>query len=289
VSQTSLDDAMATLSAAVLEESEHPSPDELLAYQAGELSQDDHIRLQGHLAWCSECAGTIVDLASWPKIELRDPALARTASEEAEDWKAIQQRLSPTGACDEDPPPAPIPVTAPWPGASPLPTVPRSYGLIHLMAAALLIAVVGLSFQVVRLSHRPVSSRTVAAETPQANVFVVDLEPVGTAGGTRTSQAGRPNAPETSVPTGVGMVVFLLVQEDLRQFSGYAVELRGADGGIFWHSEGLVSLPEGGFSIAVPLAAIPSNEIEIRLYGIDREERELLSTYQTSIRRAPAH
>jgi hypothetical protein len=289
VSRTALDDAMAALSAAVLEDSEHPCPDELLSYQAGKLAGDAHTRLQEHLAWCSECARTIVDLASWPDIELRDPVLERTAAEEAADWQVIKRRIAGDAACNSDPVPDPVPVTIPRRDDSRPPVSSRSYGPIHLLAAALLLAVIGLSFQVAKLSRWPASTQPVTAETPQANVFVVDLEPVGTAGGTRTSQAKRSNTPETSVPTGVGMVVFLLVQEDLRRFADYAVEFRGADGKVFWQSEGLVSLPEGGFSISVPLAAIPSNEIEIRLYGVDREERELLSTYRTGIHRAPVH
>lgn len=270
MSPTTLDDAMAALAADTLEDGEHPSPDELLAYQAGELDDALGARLREHLAWCSECARTVVDLAAWPDVELRDPELERTATEEADDWQAIRKRLG--LAKEEAPVPAPVPFVRP-PSADPAPAR-RAWGPVHLLAAALLLAVVGLSVQMARLSRRP--------PTPQANVFVVDLEPAGDDAVVRTSDAAR----ETKVPAGMGTVVFLLVRDDVRPFDDHAVELRGADGEIFWQTGGLVRAPEGGFSVAVPVAALPSDDVEIRLYGVGAGgERELLATYRTRVGR----
>lgn len=304
MSQTTLNEAMAALTAGILEDTtledgKHPTVDELLAYQAGELGDAAaHGRLQEHLAWCSACAETVVDLASWPDVELRDPDLERTVAEEGEDWQAIQRRFGQSDNVHDDtasddtasddtasddtasddtasdvPPPAPF--QPPRPAVDLPPPVPRrSYGPIHLLAAALFLAVVGLSVQVARLSSPPA-----AMGTPVANLFVVDLEPVGVA-------ATRNDIQGTDVPAGMGTVVFLLVQEDLRPFDDHAVELRGEDGEIFWQAGGLVSPPEGGFSVAVPLADLPSDALEIRLYGVAGGQRELLATYRTRIERA---
>jgi len=288
VSRTALDDAMAVLSA-VLEDSEHPSPDELLAYQADQLAADARTQLQEHLAWCSECAQTIVDLASWPDVELRDPSLERTAAEETGDWQAIQRRIARGHVSGGAPAPATVRLMVPRQAAPKPPVSSFSFGPIHLLAAVLLLAVIGLSFLVAKLSRWAPLTKAAIVDAPRANVFVVDLEPASTASGTRTAEAGRPDTPETAVPGGVGTVVFLLVQNDLRRFEDHAVELRGADGKVFWQTGGLVSLPEGGFSIGVPLAAVPSNEIEILLYGVNGKGRELLSTYRTRIRRAAAN
>ncbi len=41
----------------------------------------------------------------------------------------------------------------------------------------------------------------------------------------------------------------------------------------------------GGFSVAVPLAALPSAAVEIRLYGVDGGDRVLLASYRTRIER----
>ena len=280
MSQTTLEDAMATLTAAALEDGDHPSPEELFAYHAGKLAADAFDRLQEHLAWCSECARTVADLAAWPEVELRDSDLERTAAEEADDWQAIRRCIAPTAAIrKDDTVPAPVPFDLPAPAGEPPPGPQPAYGPIHLLAAALFLAVVGLSVQLVRLSHQPAT-----LATPQANVFVVDLEPAGDAA-TREVPAGHPNARDTNVPAGMGTVVFLLVQDDLRPFSDHAVELRGEDGEVFWQSGGLVRAPEGSFSIAVPLAALTSDAVEIRLYGVESGKRELLATYRTRIER----
>lgn len=275
---------MAALSAAALEGREHPSPDMLLAYQAGQLADDDQLRLQEHLAWCSQCARTVVDLASWPDVKLLDPVLERTVTEEADDWQAIQRHIASDVACVGDSVAAPVPLALPRRAVPPPRGSSQSYGPIHLLAAALLLAVVGLSYQVAKLSRGPAPQARMA-ETLWANLFIIDLEPAGS-GSTRNPEAGRSGTSETVVPAGMETVVFLLVQDDLRRFADHAVELSGADGKVFWQTGGLVSLPEGGFSLAVPLAAVPSTEIEIRLYGDNGGKRELLSSYRTRIRRS---
>ncbi len=264
--------AMEILTEGILEDGEHPSPGELLAYQAGELATADHTRIQEHLAWCSDCAQTVLDLAAWPEVELIDPTLERTAAEEAEDWQVIRQHLEERADRYAGTLLAPTSLESPAKAAvAPVAPQPR-YGPIHLLAAGLLFAVIGLSVQLAKLSHP-----TTVVARPQANVFVVDLEPLG------GSAIRSESAPETEVPTGMETVVFLLVQEDLRPFDDHAVELFGEDGQVFWQAAGLVSPPEGGFSISVPLAVLPSDVIEIRLYGVNQEKRELLATYRVHI------
>ncbi len=278
MSGTTLDDAMASLGAGLLEGSDHPSPEELLAYDASEPADGAGARLKEHLAWCSECAGTVADLASWPEVELRDPDLERTAAEEAGDWQAIRRRIAPAPAI-HDPVPSPVPFDLPASAVEPPPAPRPAYGPVHLLAAILLFAVVGLSIQVVRLSRQ--------LEAPQANVFVADLEPMGGAA-TRGARDGRPDVGKTVVPPGTATIVFLLVQDDLRPFDDHVVELRDESGEVLWHSGGLVRAPEGSFSIAVPLAVLPSAAAVIHLYGVGAEERELLATYRTRIERDAA-
>ncbi len=276
MSRTTLEDAMATLTAAALEDGAHPSVDELLAYHAGELAADASVQVREHLAWCSECARTVADLTSWPEVELRDPSLERTAAEEADDWRAIQRSIAPAVAVDDhDPIPAPV-LFDPL-AVEPPPRLRPTWGPVHLLAAVLFLTVIGLATQLARLSRQPA-----ALATPQANVFVADLEPAGVA----VTRAGGEDAGATRVPAGMATIVLLLVQDDLRPFDDHEVELCNDGGEIFWHSGGLVRAPEGGFSIAVPLAVLPSDAVEIRLYGVGPEGRELLATYRTRIERA---
>ncbi len=261
--ETSLKTAMASLGAATLEGAEHLSADELLAYNEGELAEEARDRIRIHLAWCSECARTVLDLASWPDVELRDPDLRRTAEEEAADWQTIRRRFA--AERGEEPP-----EEAAKENSGPR-TWSRYYGPVHLLAAVLLFAVVGLSLRLTWLT-RQVSELT----GPRANVLVIDLE----AGTAAIRDSGE--LPTTQVPEGMETVVFLLVQEDFRAFDEHAVEVRDDAGRLLWQTSGLASPPEGGFSIEIPRDYLPS-EIEIRLYGLTGGQQELLSTYRTRI------
>ncbi len=268
-SRQTLQEAMATLTAVALDGQDHPTPEELLAYHAGELSEEAHEHVRTHVAWCRDCARTVLDLASWPEVELREASLERTADEEAADWQAIRRRLADR---DEAPGPAPKPPVRERPRAR-----RRFYEPVHLLAAALLVAVVGLSFQLTRLT------RQVAELTgPRANVFVTDLESV-TAAARREGDQLR----TTRVPDGMEIVVFLLVEDDGRPFDDHAVEIRDAAGRVFWRYRGLRSPPEGGFSVSVPVDVLPSDEIEIRLYGLADGDQELVATYRTRIGTVP--
>lgn len=252
MSQEDLNDMAAAVAAGVLENADHPSPDELLAYQAGDLDDAAAVRLREHLAWCSECASTVLDLASWPDVELEETEshLVRTEAEEAADWQAIRSKIGAKTA--------------------PLSPIQRSrFGLVHALAAALLAAVIGLSFQVARLSPPTLPS-------PQKNVFLVDLEPVGSA-------ATRDTVNGLEIPQGMEALTVLLLQDRVTTFADYRVELREEGGEVLWGENGLVSLPEGGFTLSLPLASLPSAIVEIHLFGIQDGKEELLSTYRTRI------
>ena len=268
---------MDALGAGFIENADHPSIDELLAYRAGKIDDErNRTKLQEHLAWCPECSRTLLaDLAAWPEIELDDPNLARTDEEEAEDWQAIRRRLghendvsAPTSSNKAVPfqPQTDLPIPKPPSARS-----QRPYGAVHLLAAALLLAVVGLSVQVAKFSREPMK--------PRANVFVIDLEPAGDA----TTRTQTSESQATRVPAGMDTIVFLLVQKDLRPFDDHAIELRGVRGEILWQSAGLVSSPEGGFSVALPRSIVPVGGFEMRLYGVNGSERELLAVYRTRV------
>ncbi|MEM7584679.1 MAG: hypothetical protein AAF560_14915 [Acidobacteriota bacterium] len=287
---TPLEDAMDALSEAYGEDAEPPSLEDLIAYRDGKLtSESEREKLREHLAWSPESSRILLeDLANWPEVELNDPSLARTEAETAEDWQAIQQRL---GLGDVAAPKSreqalPFrPQTAEEPSSDRAPAVPpapppQRYGAVHFLAAALLLAVIGLSLQLARLGNGPAEPRADVF----ANVFVVDLAPAG--GATTRDRTAGPQA--TQVPPGMETVVFLLIQEDLRPFDDHAVELRDPDGEIVWQSTGLVSPPEGGFSVAVPVSVVPEGTFEMHLFGIQGGERERLAVYRTRVEYAAA-
>ncbi len=259
MSQGVLEEALAALTARALAEGTHPSPDDLLSYQANECSDHLGAGVEEHLAWCTECNQTILDLASWPDIELRDPGLERQPEEEAADWRAIQARLTSQSLG--------LPV------ARSLPNRPQRIWRFALpVAALLLLAISPIGVGWLLRTNPP---------TPAANLFVVDLAPVDSPTKRTTGSAATDL---TDVPAGMGTVVFLLTQENDRLFKTFKADLLDEQGRTFWRSPDLARPLEGGFSIAVPLSILPSEAIEIRLYGADGRDQELLSIYRARVR-----
>ena len=67
---------------------EHPSPRDLTAYQANELSPAEDERIQSHLAACTHCTELLLELDEF----LKPPAAAEPVAdfEAAADWRRLQ-------------------------------------------------------------------------------------------------------------------------------------------------------------------------------------------------------
>lgn len=232
----------------------HPSPDQLIAYDSGELSEQDAIRLREHLAVCPDCARTVLDLAAFPKLEA-GPGVEPLSSEATESqWRRVLERIeredSGQGTSRKSPR---------WPS-------------IHLLAAVLAIACVALGFWVLRLEREGPGEKR-----PTANIFVAELLPIG-APVARGEQSVR-------VPTGMGSVVFLLAVADLRSFDDYRVTLRrdSSEGEVVWDKGGLVRGPQGNFSINLPRGSLPAGRYRLLLEGQTGEGRETLARYELRV------
>jgi anti-sigma factor RsiW len=244
---------------------DHPSPEELIAYGERGLPPPEVIQIQSHLAACRECAQTILDLESFPAVELRDEILRRSDEEEAADWLALRRLLgmpnSPTMTA-----PAQSGVAA---GSQRL----HRRRIVELAAAALLAVAVGLGWWAAGL-RRQVATLSRELSAPQANVFVSDLVP-----GSRL----RSTASVLQVPAETQQLVLILNLDDLRPFHDYEVEARDEKDMVFWQQRGLRRGPEGNFSVALPRSAIPSDPCQIRLFGRERSHRTLLATYLVKV------
>ena len=71
---------------------EHPSPEELSAYQANELTPEEDERIQDHLAVCEHCTELLLDLEEFlkPAAVAAEPA---ADFEAAADWKRLRDHL----------------------------------------------------------------------------------------------------------------------------------------------------------------------------------------------------
>jgi len=121
---------------------EHPTPETLVAYHAGELPAAEQEDLRNHLALCHDCADLLLDLVSFAEFTPPEqtPALADGEVEGA--WQKFQPRL----VAREEPKPAVAQIAERRREGGGGAFVPRRRLMqAYAIAASLFVAVVGLS------------------------------------------------------------------------------------------------------------------------------------------------
>lgn len=212
----------------------HPEPEVLAAYHTGELAEPEERRLQDHLVGCPECAALLLDLDG-----LSDPGFGAGALAPADQqalWRSLQAEIR-----KEEPPPAPV---------VPLRRRIASPRWLQALAAALLVATIGLSVWVAAL-HRRVDELS----QPQA-VSVLDLD----AGTSRGVGRGLP-----TVPRGVRSCTLILSPPGQRS-TRYRVVIERAGGQKVW-SGWLAPNAFGSLSLGVSRYSVGPGEYRVRLSG----------------------
>ncbi|HSU84023.1 MAG TPA: zf-HC2 domain-containing protein [Thermoanaerobaculia bacterium] len=157
---------------------DHPSPDQWIAYQRGELSADEEARLQEHLVRCRDC----FDLAA-AAAAFAEPDGEPDASQEMETaalWRLLRPQL--------DPPPQNVRNIADGPRRP-----SRGFRLPTRLAATFFVALIGMTVWSLQQW-----SALKAAQAAQANAPIFDFI---------ASQRG-PAGQERTLPTGPQMLVF---------------------------------------------------------------------------------
>lgn len=154
---------------------DHPSPDQWIAYQRGELAAGEEARLQEHLVRCRDCFDLAAGAAEFARPE-EEPDAGETM-ETAALWRLVRPQL--------DPPSQKV-------QSSRRPS--RGFRLPTTRAALFFVALVGMT--VWNLQQR---SALEALRAPRANVPTFEI-----AAGERVVSAGR----ELSMPAGPRMLVF---------------------------------------------------------------------------------
>lgn len=233
----------------------HPSPGELLDYQAGDLAEEERERLQDHLALCPGCARTVLDLSAFPDVEpLREEdRLADSAL--ASEWRRFQDRA----------------------GAAPAPRRPALFfppRLAWALAASLLLAVAGLSIRVGRLRDEV---NTLSG--PRVNVLVADLVP-------RDEAVERsPDGEEAiRVPEGAERLLLVLNLAEAPSYPGYRIEIAALGGTRIWSHEGLRPSADGNFTLEVPRRLLADGRYVIRLYGLKGNAATRVAEYAVRVR-----
>ncbi|HEX3555409.1 MAG TPA: zf-HC2 domain-containing protein [Thermoanaerobaculia bacterium] len=219
----------------------HPEPETLAAYHAGELTGEEEARLQDHLVACRECAALLLDLDG-----LADPGFGAGSLSPADQealWGRIQGEMK-----KEEAPVAPvIPLRRP---AAPS----RSPRWLQVAAAALLVITLGQWVWVASL-RRAVHDLS----RPQANTPVLDLD------------ADAVRSPESEEPYVVRpedrFFTLILTPSPERRYERYRVEIARADGRVAWSDDEALS-PDHPLSITVPRIALGSGSFQVRFFGL---------------------
>jgi hypothetical protein len=234
----------------------HVLPEDLLAYQEGQLSEEESEAIRDHLEVCPECAGLVLDLARFPEIE---PAAAAAGLSEEQRWEALRARLEEEG--DLGP-------ASPQGRETPL---QRSRPLSGLLAAGLAAACLGLALWVLVLQQR-----LAELSRPAGRIAVSSLVP---------RETGAERAPEgiepTAVPAWADRVLLILNLFEPRSYSAYQVEIFDApDGGEkVWSSRDLHRAADGSFAFEVPRAFLPAGSYRIELSGLAGSRIDPLAVY----------
>jgi hypothetical protein len=230
----------------------HPEPETLAAYHAGELPEGEAQRLQDHLLACRECAALLVDLDGFA-----DPAFG-AGSLSAADQEGLWGRIQ--GEIQQEALAPVIPLRRP----SQAPPQPR---WLMALAAALLIATVGLSAWVVSLRHT-----VEALNRPEPNAPVIDLY----SGASRSAGSPQPGA---TIPRDFRFFTVILHPPHSRSTKRYRVEILREGGGSVWSRDGVAPDPLGPLPLTLTRSLIGPGEYRIRLFDESGNPREPVMDY----------
>lgn len=233
---------------------DHPTPEQLAAYRAGELSGEEAERIKDHLALCPECAQLLLDLVAFEEHEpAEEPAGLANGNVEAA-WQRLRPKL------EEDQPAAP-PVAAPErfrQTEKPDPTYTavnwqRRLRSAYALAAALFFGVVGLT--VWGVSQKRLAEQRTA---PRLGDMLYFEETRGPAERERILGSQSVN----------------IVLPTSATYQDYEVEIVDAEGRPVWHERRQVGEDDSLF-LGLTGTSLPPGLYEIRVYGIEGDRKIL--------------
>jgi hypothetical protein len=237
-SKAALRDAVRALAAEARSvETDHPMPDELVDYQAGDLNQIERARIQDHLAVCPDCARAMLEMDAFPDAGALPPSARPTGRDLTAAWERFQDRTS----------------RWPAPRRSFRVPIPR-----HGLAAALGLVILALAFHSGRLWE----------ESSRGALQVVDLPPPGEV--VRSASPGNGESAVRVEPWARGLVLLLplgVPEGETGTRPAHEVVITAADGGERWRERDLHGGPDGTLALVVPRQRLPPGVYRVRLYG----------------------
>lgn len=217
---------------------DHPTPEELQDFLAGDLPADQRERIEEHLALCRDCARAAVELAEVPEIQPERRGELVTEAEIEAQWKRFQDAVRPA--------------RHPWPSGA--------------LAAVLLFAVVGAGFATwaVRLSQQPQAQQSEPRITSP-----VDLLPV-------VRERGKPSEPEQQqrvpVPEWADEASLILDLAGVERHPEYRITIETPNGRRLWSRSGVPPGDKGLIGLGVPRGFLPPGAYQVRLLSPQEKE-----------------
>lgn len=258
----SFEESLRALSARRRSGENHPAPEELVAYRAGDLTAEEDDRIQEHLTQCRDCARLLLDLAEFEQLTPPPEDLGPVDARAEASWQRLRSRLRDEDEPGEEEPPV---LRHRPPSRIPLwrrPAVPWA------LAAGLFLCVLGLGLRTATLQQT-----VKRLSEPGINLAVVDLYG-------DSERTTRGEAPPEEKLSG-GSVLILKLPEGSWRFKDYEVELvPAAKHPIFEPQRGQAQ--DGVLTYRLPLSA-PPGSYSVHLYGLAGDRRQLLDQYSFEI------
>ena len=216
----------------------HPSVEEIIAYHAGELSEEQGRALRQHLLLCKDCPDLILALDGFAKLPDGEAEVTPAAMDSA--WEGVRQQLAQEG----------------WFQGGKGKVAPSRRSLLiprHLLAAAAIVLVACLGFVLLRNDRQ---LRRV--EQPPPGLPQWEVPP-----------AARGEEEVETIDQGPSPRGFLLVTNPVGKWSSaeYQVQLLRPGGEELWAGRWRPKSPFASFYLEAPPGALAPGEYRLRFAG----------------------
>jgi hypothetical protein len=226
---------------------EHPSPEELSAYQANELSKEEDRRILDHLVICQHCTELLVDLEEF----LKPPAVIAAPAADFEapvDWRVLKDPLGP-------------PLRTPWRKTFLFPLAASLIGTLTLLGLS--------SWRVLNLQREAADLRSQMAELRQPVVSPPLISLRSTRGETFELPVDR-----------TVLLRFFTSAPDL--YAEFRLQILDGDGKVLW-SNTLKRDAHGDLSLVLVQGSLPPGTYVFRLAGLQGGRAEALEDYPVRV------
>lgn len=199
---------------------DHPTPEQLVAYRAGELPEEEQERLRDHLAVCRDCAALLLDLADFGNLKPPAGVPELTDAQVDQAWQSMRSRIAQEDTPEAAAVPGPAKVVPLRPVPPALPARVETPARSVWPRAAVWFLIAGLGILSAVLANK-LQDRT----KPTDKVAVAHLSPEGD--GVRGGGEARPKPP---LSQDEDLLLIFLRPFDAEPYTSYRAQILDQEG-----------------------------------------------------------